>query len=357
LLRPFRVVIERARDGSRLQPGITAVVAARDEAYTIDFCLLGLIGFADQIVCIDNGSTDATLQKMKSFRSEHGDRVDVEVVSMPGALLGECREEGLRRTRRQWHLRWDADMVAKTSGPESILQLRERVLRDQRPRTIQLPRTNLIGDLHHTVRLSPVVDPGEPILARFGRQLQYREFGRFDALRVPLHYRQTAEPGRHYFHLAGLKSDENLIHRFHYFAWREAVNRAGSDLDPGLRTLEEFKQRRNLELFGTNEPRSLKFRYQRQLSYHLTAFDAQRYGDYPEVLREELSRPEQRFTIVYRAGRPWIRIDREDAEMRDYEPTDADLAWDPEDFLRRFLSPEDCCTMGVDAVPRDAAAV
>ena len=341
LMRPFRRTIERSRDGSKLRPGITAVVAARDEAYTIGFCLRSLIGFADQVVCVDNGSEDGTLGEMEAFQTEHGDRLEVDVVSLPGALLGDCREAGLRLTRRQWHLRWDADMVAKTSGPESILRLRDEVLADDRPRTIQLPRTNLTGDLRHTHRLTPVVDPGEPILMRFGRGIEYREFGRFDAVRVPLHYIQRKEPGRHYFHLAGLKSDQNLIHRFHYFAWRETVNREGAALDPELRTLEGYKRRMNQELFGTNDPRSVKFRYRRQLCYHFTRYDPERYGDYPELLRDELSRP-QRFEVVYRDGRPWTRVDHEDAEMLAYEPTAQDLEWDPEGFLRRFLSEEDC---------------
>jgi glycosyltransferase involved in cell wall biosynthesis len=307
-----------------------------------------LIGFADQIVCIDNGSNDGTLRKMEEFRERFRDRVEVDVVSMPGALLGDCRDEGLRRTRYQWHLRWDADLVAKTSGPESMLDLRARVLTDQRPRTIQLPATSLIGDLRHAGRFGPVVDPGEPILVRFGRGIEYREFGRFDALRAPLHYAQRAEQGRHYFHMAGLKSDENLIHRFHYFIWRELVNREGPALDPALRDLEDFKRIRNLELFGTNEPRSLKFRYQRQLSYHFVRYDESEHGAYPEVLREELARPDPRFEVTYRDDRPWIRIDRADAEMRDYEPTDEDLAWSPEAFLRRFLSAEQCHQAGID---------
>ena len=32
---------------------------------------------------------------------------NLELVEMPGALLGDCRNEGLRRTRFNWHLRWD----------------------------------------------------------------------------------------------------------------------------------------------------------------------------------------------------------------------------------------------------------
>jgi glycosyltransferase involved in cell wall biosynthesis len=345
--RPWQPVIERSRDGERLLPGITALVAARDEAYTVGPCLASLVGFVDQIVCVDNGSEDGTLQQMHAFADRHSHEVDVDVVSMPGALLVDCREEGIRRTRHQWHLLWAGDMVVQTSGPHDVAPVRERILRDDRPRTITFSRTNLVADLHHTFRAGPVVDPGEPFLMRFGRGIKYREFGRFDAARAPLYYAQRREPGRHIFHLGGLKSDANLMHRFHYFAWRETVNREGEALDPELRTLEGFKRQRNQELFGTNDPRSLKFRYQRQLSYSLARYDAQRYGDYPVVLQDALAGP-QRFEVVYRDGRPWSRIDHEDTEMLDYQPTADDLAWDPEAFLRGFLSAAECRALGVE---------
>jgi hypothetical protein len=192
-----------------------------------------------------------------------------------------------------------------------------------------------------------VIDAGESWLMRFGRGIHYTELeGKFDVVRPPLYYSHRREPGRHIFHLAGLKSDENLIHRFHYFAWREAVNREGDALGPELRTLDGFKRRRNLELFGTDDPRSVKYRYRRQLAYHFVRYDPHRYGDYPEALREELAKP-QRYEVVYRDGRPWTRIDREDSEMMAYQPTPEDLEWDPEVFLRRFLGPEECRVIGV----------
>jgi glycosyltransferase involved in cell wall biosynthesis len=345
VLRPFRRRLEVGRSGTALAPGITAVVSARDEAYTIRLSLRSLVGVADQIVCIDNGSQDNTLAEIEAFRREFGGRIEVDVLSMPGALLGECREAGLRLTRHQWHLRWDADLVAKTSGPESMAALRERVLRDDRPRTLQLPRTNLYGDLKHALAQLPILDPGEPILVRFGRGIEYREFGRFDAIRVPLHYQQTRESGRHYFHLSGLKSDVNLIHRFHYFTWRELVNRPGGSLDPQLQDLESYKRARNLELFGTNEPCALKYRFRKQLSYLFTPYLPEKFGEYPALLQEELARP-QRFEIVVKDGRRW-RIDHEDREMLDYRPTEEDLQWDAERFLRRFLDREQCLALGI----------
>jgi glycosyltransferase involved in cell wall biosynthesis len=347
-VKPFRTRIERTQDGDRLEPGITAVVAVRDEDYSVGWALRSLVGFVDEIVVIDNGSTDGTIDELETFRRERGHDVAVEIVSMPGALLGDCRDEGLRRTRRQWHLRWDGDMIARREGPASILPIREQVLHDSRPRTIQIARTNLIGDLRHMPRLAPVVDIGESWLMRFGPGIKYREIGgTYDVVRPPLYYSHEVAPGSPIFHLAGLKSDENLLHRFNYFAWRQTVNRDGDALDPELRTLDGFTNRRNEELFGTNDPRSVKFRYGRQLSYHFAPYDPERYGGYPAVLHAELSKHEPRFEVLYRDGRPWIRVDRADEQMAGYEPTDEDLAWDPEAFLRRFLSDAELATLGI----------
>lgn len=340
--------LDVTRSGHRLKPGITAVVAARNEEYLIPFCLRSLVGIADQIVCIDNGSDDGTLDRMHEFETASRGDVDVDVLSMPGALLGQCREAGLQHTRHRWHLRWDADMVAHTGGEQSMAGLRQRVLQDDRPRAIQLPRTNLHMDLRHTHKLHDVIDPGEPILIRFSSAVCYREYGKFDTIRVPFSYRQTQMSERYYMHCAGLKSDDNLLHRFHYFAWREAFNAAPDQASrQQLADFEAFKTRRNMELFGTNEPRALKFRFQRQLAFHCAPYDPRKYGPYPDVLHHELACAAPRFEVLYQDGHPYTRIDRADRQMLDYVPTSDDLAWDPTVFLARFLNRKELALLGI----------
>jgi len=318
--RFIRHQLEVTSAGEPLKRGITAVVAAKTESYTISLCLRSLIGVVDQIVCVDNGSEDNTLQQMCDFQKQYGDRVEVEVISLPGALLGDCREAGLRATKYQWHLRWDADMICKTSGPESMLLLREEVLADDRPRAIQLPRTNLYGDLHHTTKLYPVVDPGEPVLMRMSRGVCYREFGRFDTVRLPIYYRVLKHPKRFYFHCSGLKSDVNLLHRAFYFRWREEFN--GTAPDKRARELKDFgqyKQAKELEIYGTNDPKSLKYRLQRQSVYHFEKYDPVTYGDYPDILKEEIEAGRDRFEVIYRDGKPYLRVDREARSRHDLE--------------------------------------
>jgi glycosyltransferase involved in cell wall biosynthesis len=333
---------EITRDGKPLKKGISAVVSAKNEEYTIPFCLKSLIGVADQVVCIDNGSEDNTLLQMKKFKDEYGDKIEVDIIEMPQALLGDCREAGLSATRYQWHLRWDADMVCKTSGIESMILLREKILNDDSPRAIQLPRTNLYGDWHHTSILSEVVDPGEPILIKMSTKIEYKEFGKFDSIRLPVYYKIEKASKRYYFHCAGQKSDENLIHRYFYFIWREAYNKAKSPEEKEkLKSYEDFRNSEAIRQFGTTDKNSLKYRYQRQCVQHFVKYEPEKYGDYPDVLLEEIRNRKERFKIIYKDGRPFIRLDYTDVEMQNYEPAFEDLNWDPKKFLEKLISPKE----------------
>ena len=326
---------EVSRDNQPLKPGISAVVAAKDEEYIIPYCLESLIGFADQIICIDNGSKDSTLKLMKKFKADNLD-VDVVIISMPNALLGECREAGLIATKHQWHLRWDADMVCKTTGKESMLKLRDKILMDNKPRAIRLPRTNLDGDFQHTSRLKEVVDPGEPILIRFSKYIKYVEYGKFDTIKLPLFYKSASESKRYYFHCEGLKSEERLIYRQCYFIWRDLVNKAKTrSLKNKLENFNDFKKYYEKTLFGTNNLKELKYRHSRQYCIlHYQPYSTKKYGEYPKILNDAIKNNEERFIVQYKNNKPYIRVDKKDVEMIDYIPTDDDLNWDVNNYLK-----------------------
>ena len=329
--------IDLSRDGASLKMGISAVVAMKNEEYTLPFCLESLIGFANQIIIIDNGSEDDSLNLAKKFKSQFEDKVEVDIIEMPGALHGDCREAGLKATRYQWHLRWDADMIAHTDGEFDMKKLREKALSDNTPRTIQLPRINLTGDLMHVVRAKDW-DAGEPILMWFNEDIKYQEFGKFDAVRVPKYFSQVKENINYYFHCQGLKSDVNLMHRFHYFKWRELFNSyTKSERPKEIEDYDVFVKNRNMFLFGTNEPCSLKYRYQRQLVHTFGKINIDKYGYYPKVLREEMTNKNQRFLVEYTDEFPYIRVDFNDKEMVDYIPIKSDLEWKVESFFENLL--------------------
>jgi len=325
-----------SNNGEKLKNGITAVVSAKNEAYILPFCLKSLVGVVDQVVCIDNGSDDGTLELMQAFKTEFGLRIEVDILEMPNALLGDCRNAGLEHTRYKWHLRWDADMVCRTRGKESMKLLREAVLKDDRPRTIQLPRTNLRGDLHHTRKNLPSIDPGEPILIRFGKDIKYVEYGKFDVIRVPFYYAIITEKARYYFHCEGLKSDDNMIHRRQYFEWRAAFNSYTDAACPSsISDFEIYKKDWSKREFGTNNMQSLKWRFQRDFCNRLAPIDKILFGEYPDVLKSELENKNVRFKVVLKDKLPHIRTDQKDTEMLNYLPSKKDREWE-----RVFLNSE-----------------
>ncbi len=318
--------LNRSVDGQSLEKGISAVISMKDEEYTLEACIRSLEGFADQIICIDNGSMDKSIEIVKALQKEFS---NLELVEMPGALLGDCRNEGLKRTRFNWHLRWDADMIAHTTGPNSMTNLREKILKSDIPRTIQLPRINLNGDLFHTTR-GKEQDDGEPILMRFTKDIEYKEYGKFDSIKVPYYFKQVKETMNYYLHCQGLKSDDNLIHRFHYFTWREYTNQF-----PQFNlSKQEFIERRNLYYFNTNNLQKIKFRYQRQNVLRFVKYDSKKFIDYPIELKK-LMKKNNRFEIVYEKDKPFIRIDKESSDMKMYNPSKEDLDWSLEEFFNK----------------------
>lgn len=337
---PFQSKLRVTRSGEPLKPGISAVVAAKDEEYTIGMCLESLVEIADQVICIDNGSTDQTLKIMYAFKEKYGSKIQVDILEMPAALLGDCREAGLKQTQHQWHLRWDADMICKTSGPEDMRELRKKVLADNTPRAIQLPRTNLMGDLHHTyAKAERVIDPGEPILISFGKDIFYKEYGKFDAVRIPFYYQQVKETKRYYFHMAGLKSANNLLHRWFYFEWRNEVNKykdSGREVPADVADFDQFKKAIALDRLQTTVPLSIKYRFLRQFTHALALFDAVRFGDYPQVVADKMKAGDTRFKVIYKNEKPYLRTDEQDADFLAYQPTAEDINWDVDAYFTRM---------------------
>lgn len=97
-LRPYRT----GDDPPRGSVAVTVVVLTRDEAANIARCL-GSVGWADQVVVVDSGSTDDTVQIARSL--------GVDVVEQPWLGFSAQREFALRlpEARNNWIYFVDAD--------------------------------------------------------------------------------------------------------------------------------------------------------------------------------------------------------------------------------------------------------
>ena len=73
-----------------------------------------------------------------------------------------------------------------------------------------------------------------------------------------------------------------------------------------------FVDKRNQYLFETTEVSKVKYRYQRQQVQSVHKIDLDKFGDFPKVLKSETESNKQRFQILYKDDKPYIRIDLSD---------------------------------------------
>jgi len=113
--------------------GVSAMLRARNEEWMIWDCLASIVTVFDEIVVIDNGSTDSTMALVQRFKQEHDDRDVVRLLSYP-IEIARCGRENARtpgdsvhsaaywynwcvaRCRHAYVCKWDADMLLLDEG-------------------------------------------------------------------------------------------------------------------------------------------------------------------------------------------------------------------------------------------------
>lgn len=106
---------------------LSGVVTTLDNAATLEACLASL-GFCDEIVLLDSGSTDATLD----IARRHGARI----ASQPFAGYGPQKQAAIDLARGDWILLLDADEALTDDGRIAI----QRELAAPRADGYRLPR-------------------------------------------------------------------------------------------------------------------------------------------------------------------------------------------------------------------------
>lgn len=116
---------------------ITAVIKTKNEAEQIGDCIESLSGFADDIIIVDDASTDQTVQIAEQFgahiiRSRHQD-----------GLIDTLDKEGFEAVSSGWILRMDADERMSPTLAETLKQIASR----SNYQGVKFPRCNMMfGD-------------------------------------------------------------------------------------------------------------------------------------------------------------------------------------------------------------------
>lgn len=308
--------------------GISVLVCAKDEEYTIKQSLLSVLPFAGQIVLIDNGSTDTTLNEMKSFKKDHESDCEIVIIEAPNMVLKDARNIGLKHINRKWLLKSDSDFIFYTTGKNDAKKVFNKLMETDLYKAYRLAFINLYGDLDHTYKNMDTYKLGEFYFLRMSNKLKFIEENKFDYLKIPRFYLQKKYLAPLFFHLDGLKSTERLLYRNCYFEWRQTLNNEIKDEYKNV--LNDYKLFSNLwqkHLLGTEDYQSIKYRFTRQFcELYLKQYKENEYFEYPELVKEmKVNHP--RFKVTLKDKIPYYRKDDSDPKMQSYTPTVDDKSW------------------------------
>jgi glycosyltransferase involved in cell wall biosynthesis len=279
--------------------GISVTMRVKDEEDWIVPSIRSISALADQIVVVDNGSTDRTYEIVRELAEQQKDLV--QLWREPDLDYCDLCNFSLSKTRFRWVMKWDGDMVAHTSGARNISSLRDRLL-SLDPRgyfAIYLRHVNLSGDLWHQ-------DPREmlhtePYLHTFSEKTKYVRTETYEAIKFPKFYHVLFWYDPYSFHVS-VKPIEQLLLRQFWNQW--LANREYERYT----SLESYAKEKAPEILGVSSWDDAREKFASQAFRNHIRFDPELFGPHPELLKPFLENP--KYQLRYENGKVTGREER-----------------------------------------------
>lgn len=272
--------------------GISVMMRVKDESDWIRPSIESIKGIADEIIIVDNGSSDGTYEILKEMASEEKGLVKLWRKSD----LSYCAlcNFALDQTQFQWAFKWDGDMIAHTSGDCNISKLRERLLslNPKRYYLIYFRHINLSGDLFHQ-------DPNEMVhveeyIHTFSEKARYIHQGRFEAIKFPKHYRPLFWYEPYSFHV-NVRSARRMLLRCFWDEWMEMKDYKRYP------KIEDYVDEKIKDEFKTDSLEEAASLCVKRVCNNFIRYDPQIFGPYPDLLKPCLERV--KYKLIYKDGK------------------------------------------------------
>ena len=299
------------------QKGISVLLPTQNERRIAPLSIRSFLDFADEIIVVDNGSTDGTVEIVKELAVKHQ---KVQFYNRPDIHhLYENRQFALERSKYQWICRFDSDYIAYTSGNYDVRELREIMLNTRPgfpPKVFGVMRVNVTGDFWHTgVSYDKVPKDERPYIfeqlsgpeiriyqyfpgLRFVRRNR-REGIAFEKLLTYSNLPSRIDLKKPYWMHCMIKSDMNYFFRSERPNWR-----ATGDFDR-YPTLESYMMDIILEKYGTTSIEEACHLFMHNRFYPLLKpYDDSCYP-YPKIVHEQMKQTPMYF--IEETGQGFVR--------------------------------------------------
>jgi len=267
--------------------GISVMIRVHNEDKWIAKSLLSLNDFADEVVIVNNNSTDNTLVEIENIKPQL--KFPLIIENETSNDICEISNHALSLTSYHWIFRWDSDFIAHTSGRQNIKNLRELLLNlNLQKYYLIFPLTvSFAGDLFH-VKTGKETN-SEAYIHSWHPKLKYVKKGKFEVLKAPFFYKIMRIPNIFFVHIGSAKPISKLLRRFFWLYWQNHLDEY-ADIDGFIKHELTTKQA------GMTAVEFVAKEFKR-LILPVRKYEKSEFGDYPELMKNELLNPE--FTVNY----------------------------------------------------------
>ena len=278
------------------EKGISLLIPTQNVEQTVELCLRSLKDFPDEIIVVDNGSTDGTIDIVKSIQHEIPNMQFYEAPFLKD--LYENRQYAYERSRFNWIVRFDSDYIAHTSGVYCISKLRNKILNTKRairPKAFGITLVNLFPDFWHTgleiekrdgnpnIHVPPPIGKLPARIIQCFPGMKFVRLGRWEGVRWQSRLAHESIDIPYLFH-CNFKSKLNYLIRSERTNWREL----GDFLK--YPTKESYVLDVIRYKFGVSDLLiAADIHWNRNVEPYLQKYDANQYFDYPEILKVVLN--------------------------------------------------------------------
>lgn len=273
--------------------GISLLVPTQNSQKTVEACIRSFSPFADEIIAVDNGSTDDTLSILRRLDSEIP---KLQVLSDPRLQhLHENRQMAFACSSYRWIVRIDSDYIAYNKGTRDIRELRQRLLVTKPtvwPVAFTITQVTLYHDPWNMGKPRElradgggmhVQPPSEKLNARIIQHYPFMKFqrnGRWEGLRWQRYLRRVVIPSVYWLHCEFKNNHMEFFKRSERTNWREQGDFVRF---PTLESYLDFIVRNK---YSTDSWQDAAERYmKREVFPYLMEYDPGKFLPYPAELQ------------------------------------------------------------------------